>query len=59
MRRGMVEHHVIQWLVLQLGDLESLSEDMVDGCAGLLMNLSLTTAGRQQCAQVWPNASHT
>ena len=52
MRRGLVEHHVVEWLVLQLGDPESLSAAMLEACAGLLMNLSLTPAGRQHCAEV-------
>lgn len=49
----MVDKHVIEWLVLQLSDLESLSSDKLDACAGLLLNLTLTASGRQQCAQVW------
>lgn len=51
----MVDHHVMEWLVLQLSEVESLPADMLEFCAGLLLNLSLTHSGQRHCAQVQPS----
>ena len=48
----MVEQGVIRWLVGQLSHLDSIPVPILECCGTLLMNLTLSKAGRHECEQV-------
>ncbi|KAK9813174.1 hypothetical protein WJX72_010114 [[Myrmecia] bisecta] len=48
----MIALDLIRWIVAELGDIDTLSDYMVEYGAALLMNLSLRSAGRLKCEQV-------
>ncbi|OMJ77565.1 hypothetical protein SteCoe_22813 [Stentor coeruleus] len=56
LRRGpqtiMIESKVIEWLVMALRNHQELSEYSLEYCSALLMNLSLTTIGKDVCERL-------
>ncbi|XP_061739288.1 lisH domain-containing protein ARMC9 isoform X4 [Nerophis ophidion] len=52
---AMIENNLIGWLVDELDDTDSLSDDTLEYSAALLMNLCLRSKGIKKCAE---NAQH-
>ncbi len=48
----MVEQGVVRWLVGQLTHLDAIAVPTLECCGALLMNLTLSKAGRHECEQV-------
>ena len=48
----MVEQGVVRWLVGQLSHLDAIPMPTLECCGALLMNLTLSKAGRHECEQV-------
>ncbi len=48
----MVEQGVVRWLVGLLTHLDAIPVPTLECCGALLMNLTLSKAGRHECEQV-------
>lgn len=48
----MVEQGVVRWLVGQLIHVDATPVPTLECCGALLMNLTLSNAGRHECEQV-------